>query len=91
MVKNLGSKLNEETSVPFAWLVASIIFACSGAWTTAGMWFSVKTDIHELKTDVRFLKQKAGIKNMPELNEETSNSKKTIFINTANASVKTQW
>lgn len=54
-------KIDENTTVPFSWLVTTLIFCCGGAWSTAYFVFGVKLDIRDLKKDVKLLKAHAGI------------------------------
>lgn len=52
-----GNKIDQRSTVPLGW----ISFAIAGAWVTAMVFYSLQTDVRELKADVRLIKKKLHI------------------------------
>ena len=78
------SKIDDRTTVPFYWFVSALVFAVGGSWVTAMTWSGVKTDIHDMKKDIKLLKAKAGI-----ADDSVDDASSSFLINDAKAGVKT--
>lgn len=53
----MSNKISEKTMVPLYAATAVLVFACGGAWTTAGLIADMKSDIRDLRKDVKLIKK----------------------------------